>query len=212
MGESIQERLIDAAERLMRSGRTAAELTTREIAAEAKASIGTVNYHFGSKDALLAKAAERIFADFAPRWTSVVEAAKAAASRGLGDRDVFAAAAGELKALLKDLAETIGVTAEGSEFTLRRELMEGELSTTKFLAGILKSVAPAGADERELRWAAFFIVAPLQLLFLRREWLSEWTWTNLDDRIERDRVIDFIVDRILEPFAGEPGKALEITR
>lgn len=78
------------------------------------------------------------------------------------------------------------MTAEVSEFTLKRELRERELSTTKFLAGILKSVASAGAGVREPRWAALFIVAPLRLLFLRREWLSEWTWTNHDDRIEQD--------------------------
>ena len=79
MADDIRERLISTAESLMRSGRKAESLTSREIAAAAGASLGSVNYHFGSKDALVAKAAERLFADFEPRWSRVAEAARAAA-------------------------------------------------------------------------------------------------------------------------------------
>lgn len=216
MSNDVRERLIETAERLMRSGRKAETLTTREIAAAAGASVGIINYHFGSKDALIAKAAERIFADFEPRWSRVSEAARAAVESvapGNGRAGVRAAAlaalsAGkeELKAILKDLASAVDLAAEGSEFSIRRELLDGDLGTTKFLAPVLRSFLPPGSDERELRRACFFIVAPLQLLFLRGAWFSEWTGIDLSDGAERDKVIDSLVDSILEPFAGSPGR------
>lgn len=212
MPDTVAERLIDAAEKLMRSGRKAKTLTTREIAAEAGTSVGLVNYHFGSKDVLVAKAAERVFADFMPRWSRVQEMANAAAEGAKQTGDGAAAAAlragkEELKALLKDIAEATETTEDGSEFIIRRELTESDMTTVKFLAPVLRSFLPPGSDERELRWASFFIVAPLQLLFLRRDWFCDWTGTEVGNRAERDAVIDFLVDRVLEPFAGKPGKS-----
>jgi AcrR family transcriptional regulator len=176
-----------------------------------------VNYHFGSKDALIAAAAERLFAEFGPRWERIAAAARSACeATERADRptdadgferaaQAFAAGKAELAALLKDVAQTVELAAAGSEFAIRRELVEGDLATTRLLASSLRSFLPRGTDERELRWAAFFIVAPLQLIFLRRDILTEWTGTNVADRAERDAVIDFVVDRILEPFAASSG-------
>ena len=220
MADDTIERLIAAAERLMRAGRKAENLTIREIAAEAEASIGLVNYHFGSKDALVAKAAERIFADFAPRWERIAAAARSAAAsatatastasgtadaekvdRRVAEQAAFHAGKAELVSLLKDVAETVELAAGGNDFTIRRELIEGEPSTTKQLASALRSFLPPGTDERELRWAAYFIVASLQLVFLRRDMLAQWTGTTLSDTSERNAVIDFLVERILKSFA-----------
>ncbi|MFH2114483.1 MAG: helix-turn-helix domain-containing protein [Spirochaetota bacterium] len=214
MAGDITERLISAAERLMRAGRKAENLTIREIATEAGSSIGLVNYHFGSKDALIAKAAERIFADFTPRWERIAAAARAAAQSttsvtvAAGDMDhrqaeqaAFHAGKNELVGLLKDVAQAVELAAGGNDFVIHRELIEGDPSTTKLLASALRSFLPPGTDERELRWAAYFIVPPLQLIFLRRDMLAEWTGTTLSDTSERNAVIDFLVDRILKPFA-----------
>jgi len=220
MAAAVAEKLILAAERLMRAGRNADDLTSREIAAEAGASVGLVNYHFGSKDALIAAAADRIFADFAPRWDRVAAAAekagKAARESGADEAGAvgaaFRAGTEELKALLKDIAAAATLTAGGSEFTVRRELMEGDLTTTKFLAPVLRAILPPGTDERELRMACFFIVTPLQTLLLRHRWFDEWTGSDIGDRKQRDAVFDFLVDRILEPFAAKAGRGSTNTR
>lgn len=220
MAAAVAEKLILAAERLMRAGRNADDLTSREIAAEAGASAGLVNYHFGSKNTLIAAAADRIFADFAPRWDRVAAAADAAASsaRAAGadeeaaSRAAFRSGSEALKALLKDIASAAALTAGGSDFTVRRELFEGDLTTTKFLVPVLRSIVPPGTDERELRLASFFIVTPLQTLLLRRAWFDEWTGSDIGDRKQRDAVFDFLVDRILEPFAPKTGKDSTNTR
>jgi AcrR family transcriptional regulator len=214
MADDSTERLISAAERLMRAGRKAEDLTIREIATDAGSSIGLVNYHFGSKDALIAQAAERIFADFVPRWERIAAAAQSAAGsaatamatgggldRRVVEQAAFHAGKEELVGLLKDVAEAVELAAGGNDFVIRRELTEGESSTAKLLASALRSFLPPGTDERELRWAAYFIVAPLQLVFLRRDMLTQWTGTTLSDSSERNAVIDFLVDRILKPFA-----------
>jgi AcrR family transcriptional regulator len=213
MAEDIKERLVAATERLLRAGRDADGLTTREIAAEAGASAGLVNYHFGSKDALVAAAAERIFKGFAPRWERVAEAAVRAGARasesasvaGYPERAALEAGKAELSALLKDMADVVEATESNSEFMVRRELLEGELDSSRVLAATLRSLLPKGTDERTLRWAAFFIAAPLQLLFLRRATLEAWTGTDLKDRGERDAVFDLVIDGILASVAAKAG-------
>ncbi|MFA6505229.1 MAG: helix-turn-helix domain-containing protein [Treponemataceae bacterium] len=220
MADDITRRLIDAAERLMRAGRKAETLTSREIAAEAGVSVGLINYYFGSKNELIGKAAERLFADFNPRWERVTasakEASEAALKTGADRREATIAAlrAGkaELKEILKGLADATVLAGAGNDFGLRRDLMEGEMTQTKFVVPVLRSILPPSTDERELRWAAFFIVAPLQLVFLRNDFLSKWTGTNLDDKKDRDSVFDFLIDRILEPFAGTTGTSSEHIR
>lgn len=220
MADDITIRLIEAAERLMRTGRKAETLTSREIAAEAGVSVGLINYHFGSKDALLEKAGQRLFADFEPQWERVADSAKnaAAAARSSGDgtheATIAALRAGkdELKAILKGLADASVLAAGNNDFGLKRQLMEGDMEQVRFVAPVLRAMLPPSTDEREIRWAAFFIVAPLQLVFLRHAFLSDWTGTDLDDKAARDAVFDFLIDRVLEPFAGIPGADSANTR
>ena len=215
MVDDIRERLVSAAERLLRSGRKADSLTTREIAAEAGASAGLVNYHFDSKDALVAAAADRIFKAFAPRWERVAEAARLAADRAAEsgsdsvcpERAALEAGKAELSALLKDMADVVEATESNSEFLVRRELLDGELESSRVLASTLRTLLPKGTDERTVRWAAFFIAAPLQLLFLRRATLESWTGTDLKDRGERDAVFDLLIDGILASVAAKSGPA-----
>jgi AcrR family transcriptional regulator len=215
MADEISERLVVAAERLLRSGRTAESLTTREIAVEAGASVGLINYHFASKDALIAAAADRIFQGFAPRWDRIADAASRARDRasesasveGYPERAALEAGKAELSALLKDMADVVEATKANSEFMVRRELLEGDLVSSRTLSSALRSFLPKDTDERTVRWAAFFVTAPLQLLFLRRKALEDWTGTDLEDRAERDAVFDFLIDAILGAVAAKAGPA-----
>lgn len=203
--------LIAATERLLRSGRKPESLTTREIGAEAGLSPGLVNYYFGSKSALIAKALDLIFAGFMPRWDGIASAAKSArdeAERRGGNGAAAALDAGReaLKSVLKDLAAfSVEFAEKGNDFGVRRQLFEGEFDNTRFLAPILRQFLPNRADERALRWAAYFIVVPLQLVFVRGDFLTDWTGTDLSDRAQRDAIIDSTVDRVLEPFAAMAG-------
>ena len=192
MTVDVKEKLIAAAETLIRSGKQEAELTVRDIAAEADASPGLVNYHFKSKDELVAQAVERIWAEFNPRWNAVTQA---------GPAGVI-----ELKALLKDIGEAVEKTADIAELKIRRELFEGDMGTVKFLVPILAGILPPGRPEQELKLAAFAIVAPLHLLVFRRKFFAEWTGTNPSNREERDTLFDYIVDRILGPYCGQPDR------
>jgi AcrR family transcriptional regulator len=56
-GEPVRQRVIDAAERLLRSGK--AEFSMRDLAAEASVSFATPFNHFGSKGAIMHALSER---------------------------------------------------------------------------------------------------------------------------------------------------------
>jgi len=211
--DRYKERLIVATEALLRSGREASSLTVREIAKAADVSPGLINYHCGSKDALIAMAASRLFDAFTPRWAEFLDAPSvdAVSSRTATDgatleEPAWAEKLSRLKDLLKDIAKATTDVPSSSDFMIRRELSEGDLSTSRFLADVLRSMAPTGTSERDLRWAAFCVVAPLQLAFLRRDWFSQWTGTDVGCRTDSDGFCDFVVDRILGSFAAEAGE------
>ncbi len=213
MEDRCKERLIVATEELLRSGREASTLTVREIAKAAEVSPGLINYHCGSKDALIATAASRLFDAFSPRWAELLDAPRVAAGPSRSETDSAAVEEpspaerlSRLKDLLKDIAKASTEVTSSADFMIRRELSEGDLSTSRFLADVLRSMAPAGTNERDLRWAAFCVVAPLQLAFLRRDWFSQWTGTDVGCQTDRDDFCDFVVDRILGSFAAEAGE------
>src|SRR5258708_28304527 len=64
-GQTTPDRLIEAVERLM-TERDDLEPSLREITSYAGANVAAVNYHFGSKDALVHAVIERALTEHAP--------------------------------------------------------------------------------------------------------------------------------------------------
>ncbi len=81
MAEETKERILDAAERLFAdSGFSATSL--RDITGEAGVNLASVNYHFGSKEALLSAILDRRFRPINDRRLAVLDALETAAGEG----------------------------------------------------------------------------------------------------------------------------------
>jgi AcrR family transcriptional regulator len=191
--EDVRERLLLAAEALLRECAGKCEMTVRDIAARAGTSPGLVNYHFGSKDELLAAAAARIWQAFGTRWDEVAKAP---------DGETFMAG---LKAILKDIADASLINPASSRIMVRNDLMESDFSTTRFLVRVLRKALPPEVSDRDIKTAAWFVVPPLQLLLVRAEGFADYSGIDLENKIERDRLFDYIIDRIIGPLAVRVG-------
>jgi AcrR family transcriptional regulator len=71
--ETHRDALLSAARTLMRqSGR--GEITARDLVAASNTNLGSISYHFGSKDALLDEAAKLVFEEWAQTVTQTISA------------------------------------------------------------------------------------------------------------------------------------------
>jgi AcrR family transcriptional regulator len=82
--QSTPERLIDAVEELL-GQRDDLELSLREITTAAGANIAAVNYHFGSKDALVTAVIERALSEHARQQLLALRAVSALPDAGVED-------------------------------------------------------------------------------------------------------------------------------
>ena len=90
MAIETKERLLDVAERLFADfGYRATSL--RDITSEAGVNLASVNYHFGSKDALLAALLDRRFAPVNHRRLELLDELEASADGAVGLRDLVRA-------------------------------------------------------------------------------------------------------------------------
>ena len=76
MATETKERILDVAERLF-ADRGFPATSLRDITAEASVNLGSVNYHFGSKEALLASVMERRFRPINARRLELLDAIEA---------------------------------------------------------------------------------------------------------------------------------------
>jgi AcrR family transcriptional regulator len=71
--ETHRDALLSAARKLMRqSGR--GDITTRDLVAASNTNLGSISYHFGSKDALLDEAAKLVFEEWAQTVAHTISA------------------------------------------------------------------------------------------------------------------------------------------
>lgn len=185
--------MLVAAEALLRECGGQCTITVRDIAARAGTSPGLVNYHFGSKDELLAAAAGRIWQTFDSRWEGV-----AASPDGQSLLE-------SLKAILKDIADASLLNPASSRVMVQNELMESDFGTTRFLARVLRKALSPEVGDREIKTAAWFVVTPLQLLLVRTEGFTSYSGIDLEIKVERDGIFDYIVDRVIGPLAVREG-------
>ena len=168
MEDDTRQRLLDAAEVLF-AEQGFAETSLRAITARAKANLAAVNYHFGSKEALLrAVCARRLELLNAERLQRLM------ALEAIG-RPVTVEAA--LAAFIEPSLRLRGEGVHGERFTrlLSRLLIEGSETSRAFLRDHYASVLDQfqrtlartlpGLSAEELRWRLYFTLGVLSFTY-----------------------------------------------
>lgn len=157
MATGHREALLDAAKRCLRE-RGYVNTTARDLVAESGTNLGSIGYHFGSKEALLNEALAELFDEWTDRLTSA-----AAADGSAGPLQRAAASWVEMldampaqRPLLQAFIDSLGPTTRSPQ--LRRQLAgHYQESRATVAAAIIDALGPdaAGADPEVV--ASFFI-------------------------------------------------------
>lgn len=179
---SLKEHMIDTAVELLAEKADVDQITVRQIAERAGVSVGSVHYHFGSKNSLLAAAIEKSVLQMAE---SVLADAQAA----------DAAPADQLKGMLKAVFSLEPNQEKLARFLLLQYITEGNLQTPLFVVRFLQDVC-AEATESRLQILAWQIVQPLIVATIAPAAFRRYCGVDMYDEAARGRFIEELVDNV----------------
>ncbi len=187
-----KERILQATIDLLNETPEPDTITIRDIAGRAEVGVGLINYHFGSKDALLDEAIGTLMREAA--------GLDAVSPSGAGALAVGAEAdpMERIRAVLKQTTRVGLRYPRLARLLARHALLGGDYGAERSLLPTLREHYGAALSEPEIRITAIQIVAPLQAMAVRAEDVEVFAGLDVLDEAVMDQVIDRLVDNILK--------------
>lgn len=160
----MKEHIIRTTIHLLDNGFDMDTLTVRKIASKSNVAIGSINYHFGTKDKLFLEVINRIV----DRTQTSVK--PLLTDEHLPPRD-------RLIKFLLEMVEIVLHYKSQSKIMLRYELLSDSFTTLEHILDILHELRP-DIGEEELKWLSVLVVAPLQYIFLKEEGFKKFMVTQ----------------------------------
>lgn len=185
-----KEQLLQTAMLLLGEQHSAARITTRQIAERAGVAVGSINYHFGSKDALLYEAYNRVFMAEVLRWLDDNQA---------GETDALTRLRGMLQTTATYALENLEIARSGIAY----DAQKGDMGTALMLVPLLRVITGAGSNELTVRLQAVALISLLQSILLKKEAFEAYMGIQLDDAAQRDALLEQIFNLIVFSKQGE---------
>lgn len=185
--KDARERIIRASIEILNEVSDIEEITVRQIAERAKVGVGSINYHFNSKDNLLSIAVGDILAEMAMGFS------KQAGNLKLKPVD-------RLKTMLKELCNVAATNEKLIRFMATQAIMSGDMHASLYLIPALKEIYGAEKEEIELRVIALQILQPLQAGAIAPAEFRMYSGFDLYDTGARNKFIDMLIDNLVHPL------------
>ena len=187
-----KERILEATIALLGETPDPEAITVRQIAGRAEVGTGLINYHFGSKEALLNEALGRLMLEEAGLDPASIQA-DLALPADAEDKPVEC-----IRALLKQTTQVALRFPKLARMLAKHALLGGDYGAERTLLPLLREHYAGALSEPEIRLTAIQIVAPLQAMSVRAEDVEVFAGLNLLDGAVVDQVIDQLVDNVLK--------------
>lgn len=189
--EDVKEAIIDATTKLIQeSNGDVDSITARAIAEKSEVALGLINYHFGSKDNLIAVCAQRIInkvlMNFAPDKIDYTK------DDGLSDKERLTAFAQQTYDFLfaNYAMIKISILSDFKDYQPKSNAAYTQLGFRFALRGDI--------PERQKQHIAFSLTSILQAAFLTGENSKLLTGYDLTQKPERDRFVSDTVSMLME--------------
>jgi|GEM_PF-628051 len=181
--EDIKQKIIAEVSEMLESGMAAEEVTVREITKRLGISVSTINYHFGSKDALMNQVIKMHIDKVIAKVPGTV-----LAMEGIPPRE-------KLLKLVKYTAGYLAKSPSVSRISILNDLKSGFGKDNTF--GSIRAYEPlvkeiAGPEKADIY--GMILAFTLQGMFLRTDVLRDEGILDYDNTAERDRAIEDIFD------------------
>lgn len=180
-----REKIIDAATALITEQGGAENVTTRDIAARAGVGVGLINYHFQTKENLIALCVQRIIGDVIARFDTLY--------KGLDMEPIE-----KLRFLLKSTARFLAEHPGISRVSITTDMLapskdDNTAQTLDAYFPVVREVCAGKATETEMRTLLHLTVSALQSAFLRDEAFGAFAGFHFANDTQRDQLVDIII-------------------
>ncbi len=179
-----KERIRLAAIELMNEFHTAERVTTRQIAERAGVAVGSINYHYQSKDNLLYEAYNQVFLAEVMHWLD---------DKQSGDQTPLA----RLRGLFLETARISLPNLDMAKSSLLMDIQKGGMATSLMILPLVRAIFQGTQDELTLRLKAATLMSTLQMVLLKKEAFEAYMGIKLEDPNQLEPVVDQLFNLIL---------------
>lgn len=190
--QDARNRIIKVATEILQEVSDVDKITVRQISERAHVGVGTINYHFDSKDNLMGIVVGNIMADLIDNIRKP--------KKNTGAKPVQ-----ELKTMLKGVCDIGAAKKSIIQFMLKQAVLSGDMQTPLYLIPFLKEIFGDEKEEIQLRIIALQILQPIQIAGISPTAFLMYSGVDFNNQEERNQFIDMLVDNIL----GSKGEHLK---
>ena len=173
-----KEQILSAAVKLIQEGKEPADITVRDIAAEANVQLGLINYHFRTKDELMYQA---------------VGVLRYKLASNIFTKDKDKSAYMRFREMLISICDMSVKYSQYMRFTVEYELTKAEIVAPQYIVPLIREICGSKVSETSIRIKAYEIISILQLIFFRAKDMSNYLGFDV---LDYDRMVE-IIDTIL---------------
>jgi AcrR family transcriptional regulator len=182
--KNARERILQATIAILNEVDEPSEITVRQIADRANVGVGSINYHFQSKETLLNEAVSSLMMEEAARWF------QAAANP---DVDPVT----RLKRLFKETSRIAARYPKLLQVMLAYGFQTGDVTVPVMILPLLREIFGERRTELELRLMALQVVIPIQAIALHPAEFQQFTGFDLMNDQQRNQMIDLLIDNLI---------------
>ncbi len=183
-----KEQLISATLKLLSEADEPANITARQIAAEAGTNLAMINYYFKSKDELLNIAIGKIIEDSAEQFLTP--------AADIPPRE-------QLRDMLFSLGSMVVKYSRYTKISVPYMLLQDEIKTPLYILPYLKAYFGENKSELECRVIAYEMLTFMQLAFYRSDAFYRYSGMHLPEEQACKALIDMQLNFFLGDEEGE---------
>lgn len=179
----VKQRILQTVQDMLAEGCSGEEITVRKIAQRAGVGIGTVSYHYHSKDKLVYEAV-------AAQMTGLTTTLAPGEGEGTPRE--------RLLAFLRQTAELALPYSKLFQIQLSYEMVHGDMSICYYLTPLLKEHFGASKNDLQIKMAALQIIATLQSILLKMDAFQRYAGVDVRHAPQREEALDVLLDGVLQ--------------
>jgi|GEM_PF-410165 len=177
-------KIIEAVKRILTEGDRPVDLTVRQIADQAGVGIGTINYHFQSKDRLIYEAVSSMLISMAGSLT---------VNEAIPKRNPYE----KLRDFFVGTSDLLINHFDIYKLQIQYELILGNMNTSSFLLPLLDKIFGGRKGESEIKLMSLQLVTTMQVIFLHSDAFKSYSGIDILDKKQRDAAIDIMLSNII---------------
>ncbi len=178
-----REKIISAVRELLSEGFPVGDITVRIIAQRAGVGIGTVSYHFHSKDKLIYEVIAGQMANLAER---------------LSPREGVGTPFERLKHFFYQTAELALQYREIFRVQLSYEILNSDLSICYYITPLLKEYFDGSKSDLEIKIIALQMISVMQVILLKMEEFQRYSGINIQDTKQMEEALEIILSTAIK--------------